>query len=143
MKNKNQKSKKNKEKEKDKNNEKEKETKNIEPEIKKEENKEINKDNENDKKIIKKPSPWVFLYGDDLLGFHLTFILMIIIPISVFFIIRNILNKFNFSRNQQDAYGVVGVLISVWMILISYIIYYFRGDFYAFFCQKDKKEKKE
>ena len=126
-------------------NNKEKDMKNIEIENKKEDNKGINSENEKEKekKIAKKPSPFIFLQGNNLQGFHLTFILMIIIPISVFFIIRNILDKFNFSRNQQDVYGVVGVLLSVWMILISYIIYYFRSDFYSFFCQKEEKDKTE
>ena len=132
MKNKSQKSTKNQDKEKE----------NIETDNKKEDHKDIN-NKEKDNNLLKKPSPWVFLQGDELQGFHLTFILMIIIPISVFFIIRNILDKFNFSRNQQDVFGVVGVLISIWMILISYIIYYFRNDFYAFFCQKKEKEKEK
>ena len=113
--------------------------------LEKEENNDIKKDNnkveEETKKLLKKPSPWIFLQSDDLQGFHITFILMIIIPISVFFIIRNILNRFNFTRNQQDVYGVIGVLVSVWMILISYIIYYFRNDFKAFFCPRKAKEK--
>ena len=109
------------------------------------ENNNIKKDNnkleQEEKKVLKKPSAWIFLQSDDLQGFHITFVLMIIIPISVFFIIRNILHKFNFTRNQQDVYGVIGVLISVWMILISYIVYYFRNDFKAFFCPKKEKEK--
>ena len=111
----------------------------------KKENKDIvnnnNNSEEGSKKELKKPSAWIFIQGRDLQGFHTTFILMIVIPISVFFIIRNILNKFNFTRNQQDTYGVVGVIISVYFILISYIIYYFKNDFYAFFCQKNEKDK--
>ena len=109
-----------------------------------EEKEKINKDNNNNEEspeIKKKASPWVFLNGNDLQGFHTAFILMIILPISVFFIIRNILSKFNFSKNQQNVYGVVGVLISVWLILVSYIIYYFRNDFYTVFCKKKEKEK--
>ena len=120
------------------------EKENNEEKVKKEENNDIKKDNnkvEEAKKLVKKPSPWIFLQSDDLQGFHITFILMIIIPISVFFIIRNILHRFNFTRNQQDIYGVIGVLLSVWMILISYIIYYFRNDFKAFFCPSKSKEK--
>ena len=104
----------------------------------------INKENNNNEEypeIKKKASPWVFLNGNDLQGFHTAFILMIILPISVFFIIRNILSKFNFSKNQQNVYGVVGVLISVWLILVSYIIYYFRNDFYIVFCKKKENEK--
>ena len=117
----------------------------------KEENKKEKKDKDNSNKIkeenkkeiqpAKKLSPWIFLQGENLQGFHITFILMIIIPISTFFIIRNILNKFNFTRNQQDVYGVIGVLISVWLILVSYTIYYFRNDFYTVFCKKKDKEK--
>ena len=121
------------------------EKENNEEKVKKEENNDIKKDNnkvkEETKKMVKKPSPWIFLQSDDLQGFHITFILMIIIPISVFFIIRHILHRFNFTRNQQDIYGVIGVLLSVWMILISYIIYYFRNDFRAFFCPSKSKEK--
>ena len=98
-------------------------------------------------KEIKRPSPWIFLQGENLQGFHTTFILMIIIPISIFFIIRFVLNKFNFTKNQQDVFGVIGVLVSVWLILISYAIYYFKDDFYTVFCKKkegDKtKDKKE
>ena len=133
-------------------NEKNKEKNNKEESDKiKEENKKENKDKDNLNKIkeenkkeikqVKKLSPWIFLYGENLQGFHLTFILMIIIPISTFFIIRNILSKFNFTRNQQDVYGVIGVIISVWLILVSYTIYYFRNDFYTVFCKKKDKEK--
>ena len=122
-----------------------KQTKNKDKNNKEEKEKEkINKDNNNNEespKIMKKASPWVFLNGNDLQGFHTAFILMIVLPISVFFIIRNILSKFNFSKNQQNVYGVVGVLISVWIILVSYIIYYFRNDFYTVFCKKKEKEK--
>ena len=103
------------------------------------------KGNNKEKEIIntKKPSAWIFLEGENLQGFHVTFILMIIIPISTFFIIRNILAKFNFTRNQQDVFGVIGVLISIWLILISYAIYYFRNDFYRVFCKKKVKDKSE
>ena len=120
-----------------------KQKKNNDKKIEEEEEK-INKENNNNEEspeIKKKASPWVFLNGNDLQGFHTAFILMIILPISVFFIIRNILSKFNFSKNQQNVYGVVGVLISVWLILVSYIIYYFRNDFYIVFCKKKEKEK--
>ena len=102
-----------------------------------------NKKEEKDlkEKEIKRPSPWIFLQGENLQGFHTTFILMIIIPISMFFIIRTILNKFNFTKNQQDVFGVIGVLVSVWLILISYAIYYFKDDFYTVFCKKKEEEK--
>ena len=109
--------------------------------INKEESDKIKEENKKEIKQIKKLSPWIFLQGENLQGFHTTFILMIIIPISTFFIIRNILSKFNFTRNQQDIYGVIGVLISVWLILVSYTIYYFRNDFYTVFCKKKDKEK--
>ena len=109
--------------------------------INKEESDKIKEENKNKIQPAKKPSPWIFLQGENLQGFHTTFILMIIIPISTFFIIRNILSKFNFTRNQQDVYGVIGVLISVWLILVSYTIYYFRNDFYTVFCKKKDKEK--
>ena len=109
--------------------------------INKEESDKIKEENKNKIQPTKKLSPWIFLQGENLQGFHRTFILMIIIPISTFFIIRNILSKFNFTRNQQDVYGVIGVLISVWLILVSYTIYYFRNDFYTVFCKKKDKEK--
>ena len=109
--------------------------------INKDESDKIKEENKKEIKQIKKLSPWIFLQGENLQGFHSTFILMIIIPISTFFIIRNILSKFNFTRNQQDVYGVIGVLISVWLILVSYTIYYFRNDFYTVFCKKKDKEK--
>ena len=109
--------------------------------------KEVKEIKDSKEKEIKRPSPWIFLQGENLRGFHITFILMIIIPISIFFIIRSVLNKFNFTKNQQDVYGVIGVLVSVWLILISYAIYYFKDDFYTVFCKKkegDKtKDKKE
>ena len=101
----------------------------------------IKEENKKEIQQIKKPSAWIFIQGENLQGFHATFILMIIIPISTFFIIRNILSKFNFTRNQQDVYGVIGVLISVWLILVSYTIYHFRNDFYTVFCKKKDKEK--
>ena len=118
--------------------------KNKENVIKEEQKKE--KEEKKEKKI-KKPSAWIFFYGDNLQGFHVAFILMIIIPITIFFIIRNILAKYNFNKSQQDVFGVIGVLISVWFILISFAIYYFRDDFYTVFCKKkendNKKEKSE
>ena len=129
-------------------------------EQKNDENREIEKNKENvikeeqkkekqekKEKEIKKPDAWIFFYGDNLQGFHIAFILMIIIPITIFFIIRNILAKYNFNKSQQDVFGVIGVLISVWFILISFAIYYFRDDFYTVFCKKkendNKKEKSE
>ena len=108
----------------------------IEPENKKGE-----KDLKEKEIKMKKPSPWIFLQGENLQGFHTTFILMIIIPISTFFIIRTVLNKFNFTKNQQDVFGVIGVLVSVWLILISYAIYYFKDDFYTVFCKKKEEDK--
>ena len=121
---------------------KQKKIKNIEKEEEKDKiNKDINYNNEESPETKKKTSPWVFLNGNDLQGFHTAFILMIVLPTSVFFIIRNILSKFNFSINQQNVYGVIGVIISVWLILVSYIIYYFRNDFYTVFCKKKEKEK--
>lgn len=115
-----------------------------EKEIKNKNKEELDKTKEENKKGVeqnKKPSAWIFIYGENLRGFHTAFILMIIIPIATFFIIRNILSKFNFTRNQQDVFGVIGVLISVWLILVSYTIYYFRNDFYTVFCKKKEKEK--
>ena len=110
-----------------------------------------NEENNNQKKIneelneipSQKPSPMIFLTSDNLQGFHFTFIMMIILPITTFFIVRNVLKKFNFTENQQNVYGVVGVLISVWLILVSYIVYYFRNDFYTVFCKKKEKMKEE
>ena len=115
-----------------------------EKEIKNKNKEELDKTKEENKKEVeknKKPSAWIFIYGENLRGFHTAFILMIIIPIATFFIIRNILRNFNFTRNQQDVFGVIGVLISVWLILVSYTIYYFRNDFYTVFCKKKEKEK--
>ena len=105
------------------------------------ENKKGEKDLKEKEIKMKKPSPWIFLQGENLQGFHTTFILMIIIPISTFFIIRAVLNKFNFTRNQQDVFGVIGVLVSVWFILISYAIYYFKDDFVTVFCKKKEEDK--
>ena len=108
-------------------------------------NEEVNKEKKENKggKGINKPSPWIFLLGDNLQGFHLAFILMIIIPLSVFFIIRTILNKYNFTKIQQDVFGVIGVLVSVWTILVSLAIYYFKDDCYTVFCKRNKNVQKE
>ena len=144
MKAKNQKSKKNQKKEESEKQKKNKKNKKIkESNLEQEKNKtnNDNKINEVSKDEEKKISPWIFLYGKDLQGFHTAFIMMILLPISVFFIIRNILSKFNFTQNQQNIYGIVGVLISVWLILVTYIIYYFRNDFYEVCCKKKGKEK--
>ena len=118
-----------------------KEDENNKEKTSKEEYNKLKQENGKEKKELKRPSPWIFLHGENLQGFQSTFILMIIIPISMFFIIRFILNKFNFTKNQQDVFGVIGVLISVWVILISYAIYYFKDDFYAVFCKKEEKDK--
>ena len=109
----------------------------------KQETNKIKEKNDKEIKQLKRPSAWIFLEGDNLFGFHLTFVLMIVIPISTFFIVRNILRRFNFSENQQNVFGVISVLISVWVILISYIVYYFRNDFYTVFCKKRENEKEE
>ena len=156
MKSKNQKNQKKAKKEKDnekednKKNNKVKDNKDIDKSNNELNNKDANLDKNNDKKDnefaynnVKRASPWIFIYGKDLQGFHTAFILMIIFPISVFYIIRNILDKYNFTRNQQDTYGLIGMLIAVWIILVTYIVYYFRNDFYTVFCQKKEKEKEE
>ena len=107
----------------------------------KEETNKIKEKNDKEIKQMKRHSAWIFLQGDNLQGFHLTFVLMIVIPISTFYIIRSILRKYNYSQNQQNVFGLIGVLISVWTILISYIVYYFRNDFYTVFCKKREKEQ--
>ena len=120
-----------------------------ETKIKKEEKEKtdkINKENAGDQKERRHVSSWDFIYGKDLQGFHFAFIAMFLFPIISFYVIRYIFFRLHFSKNECDVFAVVGSIVSVWIILISYIVYYFRNDFYQFFHpnqQKDKKDKKE
>lgn len=91
--------------------------------------------------------PSVFLSGD-LIGIQVGFILMIVLPITTFYITRFVLDKLKFSKAQQDMISAVYAVSMIWAILIFYAVYYYYEDM-KFMWKKqsnaptktDKKEK--
>ena len=105
----------------------------------------VNKDN-NDNNSIKYEKLGIgafFKFTPKLYGFYISFILMIILPLSSFFITRSYFRSKKFLPEQQDTYAAVSVLCTIWLILITISIYYFREDCKIVFCSKQSKHKSE
>ena len=60
-----------------------------------------------------------FRFTPDLYGFYISFILMIILPLSSFFITRSYFRNKNYLPEQQDTYAAISVICTVWLILIT------------------------
>ena len=104
----------------------------------------LNKDdNNNTVKYEKLGVGAFFRFTPDLYGFYISFILMIILPLSSFFITRSYFRSKNYLPEQQDTYAAISVLCTIWLILITISVYYFREDCKIVFCSKQNKQKSE
>ena len=113
--------------------------------IKKENNKEkelknteIKEENEYFNQSLK----WSIILGNpELDGIRLIFILMIILPFLTFFISRHLFYKFKYEIDKINLYSFLICVLTIWIILISTSVYYFKNDFQKVFCPKKNKEK--
>ena len=104
----------------------------------------LNKDNNHDNVKYEKLGVGAFFkFTPELYGFYISFILMIILPLSSFFITRSYFRSKNYLPEQQDTYAAISVLCTIWLILITISIYYFREDCKIVFCSKQSKQKSE
>ena len=111
-------------------------------------NKEEEKKQNLEEILIEKPSYKIFLNNPQLNIFYLTVLSMLIIPIIIFIISRNIFKLFGYSEIKQDTYSMICSITIIWIILIFFIIIYCFDDFKKYIKDKinieDKnKEKKE
>lgn len=100
--------------------------------------------NENENKNEKVKFSILPFLDDKLIGFQITFVLMIAIPLSLFFSSRKILSIYGYTQNQQDTFAVIISAVSIWTIMISYVIYYGGQDIKTVFFKKEEdiKQKK-
>jgi hypothetical protein len=85
---------------------------------------------------------WSIILGNpELDGIRLIFILMIILPFSTFFISRHLFYKFKYEIDKINLYSFLICVLTIWIILISTSVYYFKNDFQKVFCPKKNKEK--
>lgn len=49
-----------------------------------------------------------------------------------------------YNKTKQEMYGMISSVIVIWIIMITYAVYYCKEDFVQVFCKKKgEKEKKE
>jgi hypothetical protein len=62
---------------------------------------------------------------------------MIVLPLTSFFGTRWILRtKFQIPANKVDIYSAIAAIVSIYSLIIVYIVYYYREDFKTVFCKK-------
>ena len=102
--------------------------------------KDLEKTEEND--YYNQSLKWSIILGNpELDGIRLIFVLMIIIPFSTFYISRQLFYKYKYDIDKINLYSLIICIITIWIILISTSIYYFKDDFQKVFCPKKKEEK--
>ena len=102
--------------------------------------KDLEKTEEND--YYNQSLKWSIILGNpELDGIRLIFVLMIIIPFSTFYISRQLFYKYKYDIDKINLYSLIICIITIWIILISTSIYYFKDDFQKVFCPKKNKEK--
>lgn len=113
--------------------------------IKKENNKEKelkNTEKKEENEYFNQSLKWSIILGNpELDGIRLIFILMIILPFSTFFISRHLFYKFKYEIDKINLYSFLICVLTIWIILISTSVYYFKNDFQKVFCPKKNKEK--
>jgi hypothetical protein len=103
--------------------------------------KDLEKTEENDD-YYNQSLKWSIILGNpELDGIRLIFVLMIIIPFSTFYISRQLFYKYKYDIDKINLYSLIICIITIWIILISTSIYYFKEDFQKVFCPKKNKEK--
>jgi hypothetical protein len=65
----------------------------------------------------------------------MTFFSLLIGPLYIFSYCREYFN-IHYSSQKADIYSVIVVLVYMWIIIVSYIVYYFSEDFYKVFCKR-------
>ena len=102
--------------------------------------KDLEKTEEND--YYNQSLKWSIILGNpELDGIRLIFVLMIIIPFSTFYISRQLFYKYKYDIDKINLYSLIICIITIWIILMSTSIYYFKEDFQKVFCPKKNKEK--
>ena len=103
--------------------------------------KDLEKTEENDD-YYNQSLKWSIILGNpELDGIRLIFVLMIIIPFSTFYISRQLFYKYKYDIDKINLYSLIICIITIWIILISTSIYYFKDDFQKVFCKKKNEEK--
>lgn len=103
--------------------------------------KDLEKTEENDD-YYNQSLKWSIILGNpELDGIRLIFVLMIILPFSTFYISRQLFYKYKYDIDKINLYSLIICIITIWIILISTSIYYFKDDFQKVFCPKKNKEK--
>lgn len=106
------------------------------------ENKENTKEKTEENDYYNQSLKWSIILGNpELDGIRLIFVLMIIIPFSTFYISRQLFYKYKYDIDKINLYSLIICIITIWIILISTSIYYFKDDFQKVFCPKKNKEK--
>lgn len=116
----------------------------------KEKNKNI-QDNESEKKEKEELSETqklgigaFFTFKPELYGFYFGFVVMIVLPIISFFITKSITKSMGYNKSKQEMFGMISSVVVIWIIMITYAVYYCKEDFVQVFCKKKgEKEKKE
>ena len=102
--------------------------------------KDLEKTEEND--YYNQSLKWSIILGNpELDGIRLIFVLMIILPFSTFYISRQLFYKYKYDIDKINLYSLIICIITIWIILISTSIYYFKDDFQKVFCPKKNEEK--
>ena len=108
----------------------------------KENSKEKDLENTEENDYYNQSLKWSIILGNpELDGIRIIFILMIIIPFSTFFISRHFFYKYKYDIDKINLYSLIICVLTIWTILISTSIYYFKNDFQKVFCPKKNKEK--
>jgi regulatory protein YycH of two-component signal transduction system YycFG len=47
--------------------------------------------------------------------------------------------KYKFDDNKANIFSVIIAVVTIWLIIVSYVVYYFKDDFAQVFCNKNKK----
>ena len=103
--------------------------------------KDLEKTEENDD-YYNQSLKWSIILGNpELDGIRLIFVLMLIIPFSTFYISRQLFYKYKYDIDKINLYSLIICIITIWIILISTSIYYFKDDFQKVFCPKKNEEK--
>lgn len=100
----------------------------------------INKSSINDFLILK----------PELIGFQITFLLMLVLPVIGFFIAKCIFKlniivavfiSLQFDSRKVNTYSFIASVIIVWTIMMSYSIYYVKDEIKLVFCNKRKEKQ--
>ena len=75
-----------------------------------------------------------FTFKPELYGFYFGFVVMIVLPILSFFITKSVSKSMGYNKTKQEMYGMISSVIVIWIIMITYAVYYCKEDFVQVFC---------